>query len=307
MKIKLIINPYANRWGAQKRVESVRDVLNGLGVEYDLSLTERPFQATELAKAAVLAGYDKVVAGGGDGTLNEVMNGVMAASDNHPTLPMGVLPLGTGNDFSDMNGLPRDIRSGLEVIVEGHTRQIDIGVVNMDGKQHYFDNNCALAMEPMVTYENIKMKRLSGNIRYLVAIVKALINLKAWDMRITWDGGEISGPAYLLSVCNGPRTGGMFRMAPSADSSDGMFDFVHAPEVKKLTVPLLVIKILRGVHIDDPRVQYVRTNSLTVHSVPPSPVHADGEFLTNTAEKVTFNILPGRMTLLSPRNESTGK
>ncbi|MCL4871602.1 MAG: diacylglycerol kinase family lipid kinase [Anaerolineae bacterium] len=297
MTIKLILNPYANRWGAKRRVSQVKQALREAGLEYDLHITTRPKEGTEVAKQAAASGqYSAVIAAGGDGTVNEVVNGLIgAAAVGQPTIPLGVLPIGTGNDFNDMAGLPRQLGMSVAIIAAGRTRQVDAGQVN----DHYFDNNCAVAMEPMVTIENVKMTRLSGNIRYIAALVKALLKLKAWQMEITWDEGRYSGPTFLLSVCNGPRNGGQFYMSPTARMDDGLFDFVLLPEVSKKTVLALLPRLFKGTHIHHPQVIHGRSQRITIHSIPGTPIHADGEVLTEAADNVTYQILPGKITLLS--------
>ena len=114
-----------------------------------------------------------------------MVNGLLQAAGDGVTMPLGIMPVGTGNDFNDMAGLPRDLGHAARVIAAGHTRQVDAGIVN----GRFFDNNCAVAMEPLVTIENVKINRLSGNIRYIAALVKALIKLQAWQMHIEWEGG----------------------------------------------------------------------------------------------------------------------
>ncbi len=296
MKVKVILNPYANRWGAKERVAAVRDAFAVSGVQADLVVTSVAGQGKPEAIQAVKHGYDAVVAAGGDGTVNEVVNGLIVAAGDKPTVPLGVLPIGTGNDMADMAGLPRGLETAVSVIVNGKSRQIDAGRVN----NHFFHNNCAVAMEPMVTVENNKITNLSGNIRYIVALVKALAKLKAWHMKITWDGGGYEGPSYLLSVCNSPRTGGIFYMAPQARLDDGVFDFVFAPEVPKRTVLVILARLFRKTHITHPNVTYGRTAHLTIHSTPGTPIHADGELLTESETAVTYEILPGKITLFTP-------
>lgn len=268
-------------------------------MDFDLVHTSAPGHGAREAASAVTENYDIVVAAGGDGTVSEVVNGLISAA-NGTTLPLGVIPIGTGNDFSDMAGLPRDVPRAVRTIAAAHTRPVDAGQIDADGDTHYFDNNCALAMEPLVSIENMRLTRLSGNIRYVVAMIKALLKLKAWHMRINWDGGGYEGPAYLLSVCNGPRTGGMFPMAPGAEMDDGLFDFVFAPELPKSTVLSIVARLFRGNHIHHEAVTFGRTSQLTITSKPGTPIHADGELLTESAGRVEYRVLPGKITLVAP-------
>lgn len=297
MKVKVILNPYANRWGAREQIPAVKQAFEAAGVAYDLFVTE--WVGHGKALASDVAGYDAVVAAGGDSTVNEVVNGLISAAPHGPTHPLGVLPLGTGNDFNDMTGLPRHLDECVKVIAAGRSRPVDAGRITFDGKTHYFDNNCAAAMEPMVTMENIKMTRLSGNIRYIVALVKAIMKLKAWQMTIRWDGGGYEGPAYLLSVCNSARTGGVFYMAPGAEMNDGKLDYIFAPEIPKRQVLAILPKLFRGTHVQHPAVTFGRTTSLTIESRPGTPIHADGELISESAEKLAYQVLPGKITLLS--------
>ncbi|MDX1664914.1 MAG: diacylglycerol kinase family lipid kinase [Candidatus Promineifilaceae bacterium] len=296
MKVKVVLNPYANRWGAQASVPAVRAAFARAGLDCDLVLTTRRWEGAERARAAALDGYDAIVAAGGDGTVSEVVNGLVAAAGEGPTSPLGVLPLGTGNDFNDMLGLPRTLDESVAVIAAGNMRQIDAGQVN----GHTFDNNCALAMEPMVTIENEKMKRISGNIRYVAALLKSLLKLKAWHMRIAWEGGQHEGPTYLLSVCNSPRTGGIFYMAPEAKVDDGLLDFVFAPEMPRRKVLALLPGLFNGTHLNHPLVSHGRTPWLTVESEPGTPIHADGEVIAESVRHVRYEVLPGKITLLAP-------
>lgn len=296
MRVKVILNPYANRWGAQARVPDVHGALARVGVQCDLVLTTTGQEATRLAQAAAGQDYEAIVAAGGDGTVSEVVNGLIRAAGDGPTRPLGILPIGTGNDFSDMVGIPRDLSAAATVIGAAKTRQVDAGRVN----DHYFNNNCALAMEPMVTIENIKMRRISGNLRYLAALAKALLKLQAWQMRISWDEGEHEGPIILLSVCNGPRTGGLFYMSPEARVDDGLFDFVLAPDMSKLRVLTILPRLFNGSHLKHPLIAHHRARRLKVTSEPGTPIHADGEVIASSERCVEYETLPGKITLLAP-------
>lgn len=302
MHVKVILNPYANRWSAKAQVPAIEDAFEDANVTFEIALTEHYGHGAELAQAAVEAGkYDAVVAAGGDGTVSDVIHGLIRAAGDGPTLPLGTLPLGTGNDFTDMTGIPRDLAAAARVIAAGDTRVIDAGRLTLEtGSIHYFDNNSALAMEPMVTLENIKMTRLSGNIRYVVALARALLKLRGWDMTVEWDDGRFEGKVFLLSVCNSARTGGVFTMAPGAEMNDGLLDVVLLPEVSRLRVIALLPRLFGGGHVAADDVQYFRTSRLSVRSTPGSPLHADGEIVSEAARDINFDIMPGKITLLTP-------
>ena len=296
MKVTVILNPYANRWGAQAKMPAVEAALGSVGLAYDLVVTKAPGEATRQARQASEQGVDAVVAAGGDGTVSEVVNGLIRAADGASTRALGILPIGTGNDFSDMLGIPRDLDEAARVIAAGASRRVDAGRVN----DRFFNNNCALAMEPMVSIENARMQRLSGNVRYVAALVKSLLKLRAWHMHIRWDDGEHKGPMYLLSVCNSPRTGGVFYMSPGARLDDGLFDFVFAPEMPKWRVLSIVPGLFTGRHLNHPLVSHGRTERLTVESDPGTPIHADGEIVSESERRVEYEILPRRLRVLAP-------
>lgn len=300
MKTKIILNPYANRWGALAKVPAIENACREAGLNFDLFLMSRPGDGTRETITAIGNGYEAIIAAGGDGTVNEVVNGLISVAGDKPSKPMGILPFGTGNDFSDMAQVPRDLVAAVNTIVDGKTRQIDAAQVIADDRRHFFGNNCALAMEPVVTIENIRLTRLSGNIRYAVATLKALLKLQAWQMKITWDSSEYEGSIYLLSVCNSPRTGGIFQIAPLAKMDDGILDIVFVPKVPKTKVLSLVPRLLSGSHIQQPDVTYIRTTQLLIKSDPGTPIHADGEVIAESVKSIRYKILPGKITLLTP-------
>lgn len=295
MKVKVILNPYANRWHGKERAESVRAAFTAVNLSPDFYLTQAPGEGTAVARESA-GQFDAVVAAGGDGTINEVITGLLQAAGEGATIPFGVIPIGTANDLSDTIPLPRDLLQAAQIIADGRTRQIDAVRVN----DHFFVNNCAIGMEPLVTQENVKIKRLSGNARYFVALVRALAKLQAWQMDIRFDEVAFNGPAILLSVCNGPRTGGIFQMAPGALFDDGYFNYVFAPAMPKRTVLALLPRLLNGTHITHPKVQYGRARRITITCHPGTPIHADGELIADAATQIDYELLPGKVTLLAP-------
>jgi diacylglycerol kinase (ATP) len=311
MRVKVILNPYAGRENVQQRVSRVNAALSRAGLEYEITMLCRRGQAREEAILASFGNYDAVVAAGGDGTMHEVINGLILACSGGNTCPLGILPLGTGNDFSDMAGIPRNLDWAVNVILDCRVKQVDAGFVKFRSKDIsgqasdswkscYFDNNCALAMEPIVTIEARKTAHLLGNIRYIAALLRSLRVLEVWNMQISWESGAYEGPTTLLSVANSPRTGGIFMVAPDARTNDGLFDFVIAPKLPVSQVLAILPRLVTGSHIHHPAIMTGRTTQLHVQSQPGSPIHVDGEVISGSADIVECRILPGVLSLLTP-------
>lgn len=292
----LILNPYARRGRAGQCERTIRRELAQSGLVADLAITSAAGQAEALARQAADDGRGFVAAAGGDGTVHEVVNGLLSAAGDRPAVPLGILPLGAGNDFADMLGLPRDLGAALRTLAAGRIREVDVGQV----RGRYFDNNCGIGLEPQVTLENTRIRRVSGNLRYLLALLKVLRRMTSWRLRARWDDGEFEGEALSLSVCNSPRTGGVFRMAPQARMDDGRLDLVIIRKMRLAAALGLVPRLLRGTHADDPRVTVARSRRVQVHCEPPSALHADGEMLGEHETDLTFAVLPGRLRVLVP-------
>ncbi|HLB65390.1 MAG TPA: hypothetical protein VJJ46_11155, partial [Anaerolineales bacterium] len=193
-------------------------------------------------------------------------------------------------------GLPRDLREAARVIAAGHTRRIDLGKVN----DWVFDNNSAVGLEPVVSIYNVRMTRLRGVIRYLVAALRAIAQKPEWTMRLEWDDGSYDGPASLVSVGNCPLTGGVFRMAPAADPADGKLTFIYgfAPTRRKMLA--LLPKTMSGEHVNDPAIHQHHTRRLVIRTDPSSPLQVDGEVRAEALSDFTYVCLPARLDILSP-------
>jgi diacylglycerol kinase (ATP) len=313
---KIIVNPYAGRWKAQAAIPDIERACQEIGLDYELVVTGGPGHGIELAREAALAGFSPIVAAGGDGSVSEVVNGLMQAAgacvepfgyaqDKHSrsdevTGPFGVIPLGSADDFADMLGLEKEVETACRVILAGQTRVIDVGCVN----GRFFDNNAAIGLEPMVTITQAAMKWVKGTPRYVLAALKTILGLKPWHMRLTWDDGEYEGPVTLVSVGNNRRTGGAFWMTPRAEPDDGYLDFVFTRGLGRLKLLRLLPTTFDGRHVERPEVTYVRTTRLTIECDPPTPIHADGELFDLSATHIEYTILPGRLRLIVPVGEN---
>ena len=296
MTAKVILNPYSGRWNARKRRPEMEAALQEAGVRYELVETGAPGEGVTLAEAAARAGFSPIIAAGGDGALGEVVNGLHRASPDRPLGPLGLMPLGTANDLVHNLGLPLDLKAMARAIAGGKTRRIDLGRAN----EWVFDNNSAVGLEPIVTLFNIRMVRLRGVIRYLVAALRAIHSKPTWSMRLEWDDGGYEGPVSLVTVGNCAVTGGLFRMAPAADPTDGKLTFVYAYAPSRLKMLSLLPRAISGDYVKDPAVHQHHTTRLQIHMTPDSPIQVDGELRSLALSSVEYLALPARLDVLVP-------
>ena len=309
MTAKIILNPYSGRWkGLQKRTE-IENTMKSIGMDYDLILTDAPNHGSDLAYQATINGFSPIISAGGDGSVSEVMNGIVtAAQETHtePT-PMGILPLGTANDLMVNLGLPTDILGAAKVIAAGHTRKIDLGQVlawdtlGKNQKKRYFDNNSAIGLEPNITLIQQRISWLRGTIRYLVATLIGVAKNPQWKMHLQWDGGEYSGPVTLVTVGNNPLTGGVFYMAPHADPFDGILDCVYGYIPSRLQILRVLPQTMKsgaGNYVEHPSIHEIKVSWLKIHTDHPTPLHADGEIQFGATQDIEYHILPDYLPVL---------
>jgi diacylglycerol kinase (ATP) len=296
MPAKVILNPYAARWVAQKRQPEVESALHQAGITHDLVLTERPGHGIELAEKAVQDGFSPIISAGGDGSNGDVLNGMQRSRQGDSLKPFGVLPLGTANDLVVNLSLPKELPAAASCIAAGKTRRIDLGKVN----EWVFANNSAVGLEPVVTIYNIRMVRLRGIIRYIVAALRAINQKPAWNMSLEWDDGSYEGPISLVSVGNCPLTGGVFRMAPAADPADGLLTFVYGYAPTRRRMLGLLPKTMSGEYVKDPAIHQQHTRRLVIHSATPTPLQVDGEIRLEAGTDFVYECLPASLDIYSP-------
>jgi diacylglycerol kinase (ATP) len=292
----VILNPYSNRWQARRQRPDLEAALEMARIPFKIVETEGPGHATSLAEEAARKGIKRIVAAGGDGTIGEVINGLYRANRDGELPALSVIPLGTANDLVVNLGLPRSIPESVATLKAGNQRRIDLGKVN----DWVYANNSAVGLEPVVTLYNMRMTRLRGVIRYLVAALKAIASGPVWEMSLTWDGGEYEGPISLVTVGNCPITGGLFRMAPAADPADGKLTFVYGYAASRWKMLTLLPRAISGAYVNDPVIHQHHTTRLEIHSAPGTPLQADGELRGEENTHLLYEILPGRLAIISP-------
>lgn len=299
MTAKVIVNPYSNRWNSKARWPTAEAALKSAGVDFEVAFSERKGHVTELAEQAARDGFSPIVAGGGDGTISEVANGLARAakSERESIGPLGILPLGSANDVVFNLGLPTDLNEAAKVIAAGKTKNMDVGKLN----DRYFINNSACGLEPFVTIKHEAIHRIRGIARYLIAAVQAIMDKPEWIGKVTWDDGEYEGPLTLVSVGNGRRTGGFF-MTPHADPFDGKLTIAFGYRATRWS---MLTALPRGFNeekntiVEIPGMRELHSTKISIHLERPSPAHTDGELFPDWIRDLEYSIQPGRLKILT--------
>jgi diacylglycerol kinase (ATP) len=297
MTAKVILNPFSGRGDALKRLDEMKAALTAAGVVYDLALTERPNHAIELAQQAVAQGYSPIVAAGGDGLLNEVINGVAMAAGEDGWPPFGVLPLGTANDLVANLGMSTSLTEAAQVIARGEVRRMDMGRVN----GRIFLNNAGLGLESYISVIQNRLTWAKGIVRYLTATLMGIAQNPQWCMHLQWDDGEYNGPVTLVSIGNAPRTGGIFYTVPHADPFDGKLTFVYGHIATRLEILRTLPRTMKpdvGSYVEHPAVHEVHATWLKVRAESPTPMHADGEIVSEAVQELFYQVLPRKLPVL---------
>jgi diacylglycerol kinase (ATP) len=300
---KIIVNPISGRGAGARDKPLIEKELRALGVTFDMVLSERPWHAAELAQQAVAEGYEAVVAAGGDGTANEVLNGLMLARQAQAhQVAMGVLGIGRGNDFAFGLGIPAGVAAGCQVLAQGHRHTIDVGraVGGLYPQGRYFGNGVGIGFDAVVGFESLKMKPLSGFASYIAAALKTIFLYDhAPLVRLEYNGQPVTQPALMVSVMNGRRMGGGFMMAPESRTDDGVFDLCIAGQAKRSHLFALMSRFMQGTQAADPAVKFARAPHLVVTALEGTlPAHADGETLCVDGLQLTLELLPGGLEVI---------
>lgn len=298
MPAKVILNPYSNRWNAKKRWPEAEAALQEAGVEFSLAVSEHPRQPVDLAEQAVREGFSPIIVAGGDGTIGDTLNGIGRIKKGGHFGLLGIMPLGTANDFVHNLKMPLDLAEAAAVIAAGKTRSIDVCMAG----DRYFINNAALGLEPYITVLQQEMTFLKGIPRYLAAAIKGIIKNPRWYGKVEWDDDSYEGPITLLSVGNAPLTGGLFYMAPNADPADGKLTAVIAYKKSSLSLLALLPKAMKpeGTYIYADGVREIHATRISVKLQSLSPAHSDGELFPQQVDQLEYSILPGMIDVIVP-------
>jgi diacylglycerol kinase (ATP) len=276
LKIQLILNPAANHGRSVEIAESLHTYLADHHVES--TRTRGPHHASDLARQAGEKGFDLVLAAGGDGTVHEVVNGLMQVpAKKRPQL--GIVPLGSGNDFAHILGLPEDPLEALNSAVDGSPHSLDVGLMRSgSGRQEYFDNTLGMGFDAVVTIRTLKIKRVHGFLMYLLAVIQTIVlNFDSMDLHVETDREKWDLSTLMLTLGNGPREGGGFLVTPDAKLDDGILNYVTIRKISRLMMFRLIPEVMKGTHGRFKPIKMGTCKKLSVVSKQPIYVHLDGE------------------------------
>ena len=292
-KTCIILNPSA---GSIRDLDDVAARLARLP-NAEIRVTTKPGSAARFARTAIKKGRETIVAAGGDGTLNEVINGI---GENLGEARVGLLPLGTGNDFARSIEMPVDLEAAIEVIRAGETRAVDLVRVTSD-EVRYFVNVSAGGFSGLVNEKlTPEMKKTWGPLAYLRSAAAALPELRAYRTTLSVDNSEsMTMELYNVVVANGRYVAGGTLIAPDAAIDDGLLDVILIPQRPATELALVIAQIALGTHLSSAAIIHRRAEKLTVNSKPGMWFNVDGELVGN--EPATFEIAPRALRFIAPR------
>jgi len=290
-----------NAWNVAR---DLRPIANEYDGKVEWSGTVYPGHATELAKQAGEDGYDLVVALGGDGTVHEVVNGLMQVNAKHrPAL--GVVPIGSGNDFAHACGIPESASQAMALALSGKTLPVDLGLMtDENGRQEYLDNSLGIGFDTVVGIRSHRLPLLRGFLMYLVAVFQTIIfnsdpvRVKIESEEKTWEK-EI----FMLVLANGPREGGGFLMAPSARPDDGILNYMIAEKVSRLMQLRLLPEFMKGTQESFQQIEMGEFKKLSLTANGPLYVHLDGETYTSFGSNLrglSVEVVPNALEVVKP-------
>ena len=306
MKDVLIFNPYAGKGSVRSGAEKIRDALLKAGIDADVKTTAYANHAAELAEAAAKEGADRVFITGGDGSINEAVNGLVSAQKQGFTgTALGIIPNGRGNDFCAAIDMPVRLEKIADILARDHRMTCDVGAAGDGTFERYFMNGSGFGIESAINYYATRSP-LKGKISYIYGIVKSIIHdLCIQEVQLTIDGKEMSYPMVLFAAMNGRQEGGGFRLAPNYRLNDGLLDICMVGGNLPPARLLLTIPHLSSGRLDYPGILSMQAASVHVHLEPDKKglfSQIDGETIIENGYDFYSKISPYKLDIIVPEH-----
>jgi diacylglycerol kinase (ATP) len=298
------VNPAAAGGSTGRQWPEIAHRAAARGLDGDALISDAPGRLTTLASEAVADGATRLVVVGGDGSVNEVVNGIAGAEG----VDLAVIPRGTGWDFVRTYDIPRDLDAAIDVALTGDAREIDVGVVSYrtwsgDEATSRFANVASAGISGAIARRaNESSKALGGKVSYYWATLAVFLGWQTGELRVTVDDETRSGRMIDAMVCNGRYLGGGMMMCPDAEPDDGLFDVLLIGDVTKRDLAFVLPKTYRGKHLPHPRLELLRGRVVTVDADEPLPIELDGEQPGTTPARI--EIEPRTLRVVVPRDRA---
>ena len=297
---RLIVNPVAGAGKTAKKWPHIKQLLKNIGLHFEHDITEAPGHAIELAKSAISKGYKLIVSVGGDGTINEIVNG-MYATGEIKDVELGIIGTGTGSDYIRTIGVSKYYQESCQHLLNPTKISVDLGIVESIGKQQFgkriFANFAGLGFDAEVVRTTTKkFKSLGGKPAYLMGLLNTFATYKNHSVHLTIDGNKEDRKICTIVMSNGKYGGGSMLIAPEADPADGLFDVLAIGDISKLDLLWSLPRIYRGTHLTHPKVTLVKAKEIIIYPEGKMSIQADGELLGEAPAR--FTILPSVLRVL---------
>lgn len=302
---RVILNPTSGGGRGRRTGPSILVGLERRGIDGTIVTTTGPQEGVALARQAAREGVDVVVAAGGDGTVHEVANGLLEAYGEGIRGPvLGVLPVGTGNDFAKLVGPLRKLEASLDILADGVVRPFDAGRARWRDRAHWFVNAGGTGIDVEVVRQILRRRGGSTPAvgKYLAAVLRALVRYRPVPLRMRMDGRVVEAEVMILAAANGRCIGGGFWVCPAAEPDDGRFDICIVKRTTYLEALRAIPLILRGRHERHPKVEMHRAAKVEIEAMGPDPLffQLDGELHEPPdARALTFELVPGALPVLT--------
>lgn len=304
----VIVNPQAGGGSLGRRWVEVSEILRRSLGSFDDARTESAGDATRLAASAIASGAGTVVAIGGDGTINEVVNGFFSEGASTGSCALGIIPFGTGGDFRKTVGLPKDLASAAAVIADRKIQTIDVGKLSYTGaagesETRMFANIASFGLSGEVDeLVNQSSKRLGGRLSFMLATARASMRYhnQRVSLRFDDDPESVDMTVSTVAVANGRYFGGGMKVAPDAELDDGYFDVVAIGDMSMTDFVLHGHKLYRGTHLGHPKISCRRARVVTAEPLGDEPVRLDVDGETPGILPARFELVPSALRLIIP-------
>jgi len=290
LHVHVVLNPAAARGRAGEREAELREALEEAGFKPNIEKTGKPGDGTELARRAIADGAKLVMAAGGDGTVNEVAQPLVGTE-----IALGVLPMGSGNDYARVLSVPPTLRAAAKVLAQHRVRAADVGDVGT----HYYLNSLGMGVEGQIAQDYRNMRLLKGEVGYLSATLFEIVRFRPFRAEVRGDGWQHEAKLLSVSAMNGPYAGGGFHLAPQAEIDDGQLDVALLGHYPRLVRFWVLPQTRDGTYLKRSRVRSRKADRLTINSDRALPVHMDGELLASPVSELEIRLRPRALHVLT--------